>query len=112
MRVGDKIKLEDERQRYTVMACDDRYVVLTKPFNARKTYLYSLVDLERGVCGRCNRIFGIPHDASTPEGAAAVLAELQAGTLEVSRRHFQPLSPRELATLKGDTDVEAATLGL
>jgi hypothetical protein len=97
---GSKIKFEDERQRYTVMAQDERFAILVKPFNARRTYLYTIVDLARGVRGRCNRIFGIPHDVSTPAGAAEVLKELQDGTLEVSRRHCESLRPMETISLR------------
>ncbi|PNU05837.1 hypothetical protein [Novosphingobium guangzhouense] len=100
MSVGDKIKFDDERQRYTVVAQDERFAILVKPFNARRTYLYSIVDLNQAVRGRHNRIFGIPYDVSTPDGAAAVLAELQAGTLEVSARNYQTLTSRELEDLR------------
>lgn len=100
MSVGDKIKFDDERQRYTVVAQDERFAILVKPFNVRRTYLYSILDLTQEVRGRCNRIFGVPHDASTPQGAAAVLAELQAGTLEVSRRNYQTLTSGELEDLR------------
>jgi hypothetical protein len=100
MSVGDKIKFDEERQRYTVMAQDDRFAILVKPFNARKTYIYTITDLSRGERGRCNRIFGIPRDVSTAAGAQAVLAELQAGEIEVTHRRPAALSPAEIAQLR------------
>lgn len=45
IKVGDKIKFKSERQRYTVRACDERFVIATKPFNLQKTYIYTIVDL-------------------------------------------------------------------
>lgn len=96
-----RIKFEAERQRYTVQARDERFVILTKPFNARRTYLYTIADLAWGVRGPCNLIFGLPNDVHTPEGAAKALAMLQCGEMEVSFRNHVPLLPSEMAQLKG-----------
>lgn len=30
------------------MACDERFIIAQKPFNARKTFIYTLVDLKEG----------------------------------------------------------------
>lgn len=65
-----KVKFDAERQRYTVMAANERFAILTKPFNAQKTYLYTITDLKRGVRGPCNLIFGLPCDVDTLAGAA------------------------------------------
>ena len=45
-KVGDKIKFKSEVQRYTIRACNDRFIIASKPFNARKTFMYTLVDLQ------------------------------------------------------------------
>ena len=43
-KVGDKIRLFNERNRYNVMARDERYVILSKRcFN---TFLYTIFDFE------------------------------------------------------------------
>jgi hypothetical protein len=101
-----KIKFEAERQRYKVQARNERFVVLTKPFNAQKTYLYTIVDLERGERGACNLIFGLPCDVDTPEGAAEALAMLERGDMEVSYRNYVALSQSELAQLQAFTGVQ------
>lgn len=44
-----KIKFKGEKQRYTVQAAGKRYLVCTKPFNARKTVLYTIIDLKEEV---------------------------------------------------------------
>lgn len=46
-KVGDKVKFETEKQRYTIMACDERFIIAQKPFNARKTYIYTLIDMKK-----------------------------------------------------------------
>ena len=95
-----KIKFENERQRYTVMARSDRFAILTKPFNAQKTYLYTIADLERGVRGACNLIFGLPCDVDTPEGATEALVKLERGDMAVSGRNCVDLQQSELTALR------------
>lgn len=95
-----KVKLEGERQRYTVMAHNDRFFIMTKPFNAQKTYLYTIADLKRGVRGPCDLIFGLPCDVNTPEGAAEALSKIEAGEMEVSFRRCVDLQPTENCRLQ------------
>ena len=95
-----KVKFEGERQRYTVMAHNARFAIMTKPFNAQKTYLYTIIDLERGVRGPCNLIFGLPCDVDTPEGAAEALAKIEAGEMEVSYRRCVDLLPSEITAVR------------
>ena len=63
MKVGDNIKFEGERNRYTVQACDDRYIIATKLFNAQKTVLYTIVDLERKVRVADNLVFSHGYES-------------------------------------------------
>jgi hypothetical protein len=96
LSAGNKIRMDGERQRYTVQAANDRFAIMTKPFNAKKTYLYTITDLKRGVRGPCNLIFGLPCHVNTPEGAAEALAMIEAGAMEVTFRHHKELTPDEL----------------
>ncbi|MEO1658128.1 MAG: hypothetical protein AAFR65_10420 [Pseudomonadota bacterium] len=96
MIAGDKIKVDTDRCRYTVQAADERFIIATKPFNARKTYLYTIIDRERSVRGACDMIFGLPCDVDTPDGAKEALEMLQTGYMEVSRRNVLPLTAAEL----------------
>jgi hypothetical protein len=57
-QVGARIKFREERLSYTVQARDERFLVCTKPFNPRKTVLYTIVDLQERVRGTENLIFG------------------------------------------------------
>jgi hypothetical protein len=102
MKIGDKIKFDSEKQRYTIQSCDERFAILTKPFNARRTYHYTIVDLKRGVRGACNLLFNLTVDANTPEGAAENLRMLQDGRQAVSQRNFVWLSPNEIYQLMGE----------
>ena len=100
MRVGDKIRMEGERQRYTIMARDSRYVIMTKPFNAKRTYQYSIADLSREVRGPCNLIFGPPAALNTTDGAAIGLDLLQRDEMGVSYRRCKELTDDELKQLR------------
>lgn len=95
MKVGDKIKFEGEVQRYTVQALDKRFIIATKPFNARKTYLYTIIDLERNERGPDNLIFGAYEPYNTVKGAKYNLKQLQKGEMEVSYRRYKKLSKEE-----------------
>lgn len=97
-----KVKLGGERQRYTIQARNDRFVIMTKPFNAQRTYLYTIADLKRGVRGPCNLIFGLPCDVNTPEGAQEALSRIEDGTMEVSFRRCVDLSEADRAAIGGE----------
>jgi len=94
-----KMKFDGERQRYTVMAHNERFAIMTKPFNARKTYLYTITDLVRGVRGPCNLIFGLPCDVNTPGGAEEAIGYIERGEMEVSYRKCVDLSASEAEAL-------------
>ncbi len=87
LKVGDKIKFKSEKHRYTIQANSDRYIVCTKPFNVRKTYLYTIIDLERLVRGAVGLIFGLIDDVNTPEKAQECINDLENGKYEVSHRN-------------------------
>ena len=96
LSVGSKIKMDGERERYTVQAANDRFAIMTKPFNARRTYHYTITDLEREVRGPCNLIFGLPCDVNSPAGASEALAMIERGEMEVTHRHDKDLTAEEL----------------
>lgn len=87
LKVGDKIKFQKEKHRYTVQAKSDRYIICTKPFNARKTYLYTIIDLERLVRGAVDLVFGLTDDVDSPEKAQECVNDLENGEYEVSHRN-------------------------
>jgi hypothetical protein len=106
--MNNKIKMVGEKQRYTIQARSNRYVILTKPFNARKTYLYSIVDLEQKIRGRDNLIFGfcfidkngeISQNYNCKEGAEEAIKMLEKGEMEVSHRHHKKLEKEEIYQL-------------
>ena len=90
LNVGDKIKFTTEKQRYKVKAKNERYLICTKPYNLIHHVLYTIIDLDRFVRGRNDRIFN-PYDYMIQEDIDNCLSDLTSGKIAVSRRHCIPL---------------------
>lgn len=91
---GSKIKFEEEKQTYTVMASNVAFAICTKPFNPKKTVLYSIIDWNQNVRGRENLVFGM--GAETKEECKEMLERLTQGESEVSSKHNIPLRIEKL----------------
>lgn len=91
LTAGDKVKFDEQRQRFTVRAvsADGRYAICTKPFNARRTVLYCIVDFYNGWRGPDNLVFSFGYE--TPEEIAENMRRLGVGDMEVSHRRYLPL---------------------
>lgn len=76
IKVGSKIYFEGEKRPYTVQALDKEFIICTKPFAARKTVLYSIIDLKDHVRGPENMVFGPMHDYETRKGCEEALSNL------------------------------------
>jgi hypothetical protein len=85
LKVGNKIKFISEKQKYSVKAKSDRYLICTKPFNLKKTVLYTIIDLERLVRGTNDRIFN-PYDYARQEDINECLKDLESNQVIVSHR--------------------------
>lgn len=82
-KVGDKVKMFGQKRRFTVMARDARYIILTK--NCFGKPLYTILDLEYEWMGPDYMVFGI-YDYSDRSDCEEALRALQKGELEISRR--------------------------
>lgn len=85
LAVGSKIKFKREKQVYTVQASNGIFAVCSKPFNARRTVLYTIIDFKEQVRGPENLVFGM--GAETKEQCEEMLERLTQGETEVSHRH-------------------------
>lgn len=88
-KVGDKVKFKREKQRYTIQACNDRYLICTKPMNALKTVLYTIVDLKEKIRGAENLVFGL--GAETKQSCEEMLFRITTNDTEISYRNRIPL---------------------
>jgi len=89
IKVGSKIKFEREKQRYTVQACDDRFVICTKPMNALKTVFYTIIDFKRNERGTDDLVFSFGYE--TKKQCKENLKMLQENEMEVSYKRCIPL---------------------
>jgi hypothetical protein len=87
LKIGDKVKFKSEKQRYTVKAKSDRFIICTKPFNAKKTFLYTVIDTQRLVRGALGLVFGTPYELNRTEEAQVCLNDLVEEKYEVSHRN-------------------------
>ena len=89
--VGTKVWFEGEARPYRVRARSERYLVCTKPFNLKKTVIYTVVDLQKKMRGTENLVFGF--GAETDEQCENMIARLENvdNPTGLSRRNSVPL---------------------
>lgn len=83
---GSKIKFAEEKQAYTVKATDGRYAICTKPFNLKKTVIYTVVDIKSKIRSTLDYIFS-PYDYTKQSDINRALKDLQTGEAGLSRRN-------------------------
>lgn len=83
--VGAKIKFAEEKQKYTIRASNACFSICTKPFNPKKTVLYTIVDWKEKIRGTENLVFGA--GAETRKDCEEMLERLTQGESEISHRN-------------------------
>jgi len=113
--ICDLIKFWDLDKTYEVRARDERFLVCTSPYTVemqqkaysewlsedvageepyisrKDTVYYTLVDLDKQIRSTDNFVFGSPGGYEEREACVMVLATLQSGVMELSRRNKVPL---------------------
>lgn len=84
VKVGDKVYIPGHKRPFTVKARDERYIICTKPFNAKHTVIYFIVDLVERWRAPDNMIFCSGYE--TDDDCKERLKELQNGVIELSQR--------------------------
>lgn len=87
----ERIKFQEEKLSYKVVAKDDRYMVCIKPFNVKKTYLYTMVDLLEKIRGTDGFVFQI-FDYQKEQDAKQYIEMLKTGEIQISKRNRIPLN--------------------
>lgn len=80
-----KIKFLEEKRPYQIQSENDRYLICTKPFNLKKTVIYTIVDLKEQIRGTENLIFCMGFE--TKELCDEALVRLESGETEITRRN-------------------------
>ena len=97
--VGASILFAEEKMSYKVQACNERFAVCTKPFNPKRTVLYTIVDFRKGIRGTENLIFCFGFD--TQALCEEALERLTHAESEVSHRNRIPLNIERILEGKG-----------
>ena len=85
--VGDRVWFAEERNPYVVRAvsADGRWVACTKPFAARSTVLYTVIDFDNEVRGVDDRVLGPGYESD--EACRDSISLFENWTARHSRRH-------------------------
>lgn len=81
--IGERVKLAATKRLWNVKARSDRFIVLTQPFNPKRSFIYTVIDLKYGIRGPHNS-YG--HPVTNDEQATKVVEALEAGAIQISRR--------------------------
>lgn len=95
--VGTRIWFVGEKRPYRVRARNARYLVCTKPANLHRTVYYTIVDLEEGIRGTENLIFGM--GAESDQDCEEMIERLSGheDPTEISHRNRVPLNVYRIA---------------
>lgn len=86
IKVNDKVYFSSEKAPYTVKAFDGRYAICTKPYNFKKTVMYTIVDFKKDKRSTNNLVFNI-YDYKVQKDIDQCLKDLRSGEIELSRRN-------------------------
>lgn len=85
--VGARVWFAEEKLPYTVQARSSRFLVCSKPFAARRTVLYCIIDLKERVRGPENLVFGFGAETRAQCERMVRRLEDTDDPTEVSHRH-------------------------
>jgi len=86
---GMRIWFEGESKPYRVRAFNESFIICTKPFNPKRTVLYTVVDRRNKIRGTENLVFGF--GAETDDQCEEMLQRVSTGETEISHRNRVPL---------------------
>jgi hypothetical protein len=104
LHLGARIWFDGETKGYTVKAFDSRYAICTKPFNPKRTVLYTIIDFRDRIRGRNNLIFN-SYDYKSQEDIDRCLNDLSdpINPLQVSGSHHVTLNIVHISAIDAKT---------
>jgi hypothetical protein len=75
LSVGDIVYFKTDKKPYTVNANNDSFTICTKPFNIKKTCLYTIIDWQQEKRNKNNMVFN-PYNYMEQEDIDRCLADL------------------------------------
>lgn len=80
---GTKLQWKGQKKRFNVIARNDNFIIITRPYNPQKTYEYSILDLEYMQCNKDN--YYCKYNYQDKEECKEALKELQEARDEEKR---------------------------
>lgn len=84
---GAKIQWKGQKVRFKVVARNDNFIIITRPYNIKKTYEYSILDLEYMECNKDN--YYCRYNYQDVEECKKALEELQQTREEEKRTRIK-----------------------
>lgn len=83
---GSRIGWKGQKRKFKVIARNDNFIIITRPYNPKRTFEYSILDLEYMECNHDN--YYNKYDYSNKEECKEALKELQETRDEVKRTNI------------------------
>ena len=96
---GAKIQWKGQKAKFKVVARNDNFIIITRPYNIKKTFEYSILDLEYMECNKDN--YYCRYNYQNAEECKEALKELQE-TREEEKR----------TKIKGDDGLQLSRRGI
>lgn len=84
---GTKLRWKGQKRRFKVIARNDNFIIITRPYNPEKTYEYSILDLEYMKCNHDN--YYCKYNYQELKECEEAIKELQEGRNEEKKTGFE-----------------------
>ena len=100
---GTKLQWKGQKRRFKVVARNDNFIIITRPYNPERTYEYSILDLEYMKCNHDN--YYCKYNYQDVKECEEAIKELQEGRDEEKKTGFEndcylQLSRRGIANIE------------
>lgn len=100
---GTKLQWKGQKRRFKVVARNDNFIIITRPYNPEKTYEYSILDLEYMKCNHDN--YYCKYNYQDTKECEEAIRELQKGRNEENKTGFENDCYLQLSK-RGIADIE------
>ena len=104
-----RIGWKGQKKTFKVIARNDNFIIIVRPYNPKKTFEYSILDLEYMECNHDN--YYTKYDYSNKEECEIALRELQETRDEVKRTHIANDCGLQISR-RGTVNIEEVVTGI
>ena len=104
-----RIGWKGQKKTFKVIARNDNFIIIVRPYNPKKTFEYSILDLEYMECNHDN--YYTKYDYSNKEECEIALRELQETRDDVKRTHIANDCGLQISR-RGPVNIEEVVTGI